>query len=165
MYERLIQTPNVQNILRRKEECDCGSKKPYALSLIFHAKTHETLSVQPGQVPPQDGLNRHLPVYGNVYQDIESPGPCFTWCVPHKRSHPSVFLMDLQRRKIRRTRSEKVPAIKTLTHIINSDNETAKWRSWRSVAGYLVGGSLFISKNTVGNGRYSSWWKAHKPSR
>jgi SNF2 family DNA or RNA helicase len=29
VYERLIQTPNVQNILRRNEECDCGSKKPY----------------------------------------------------------------------------------------------------------------------------------------
>ena len=29
VYERLLQTSNVQNILRRKEECDCGSKKPY----------------------------------------------------------------------------------------------------------------------------------------
>ncbi|KAF9784664.1 P-loop containing nucleoside triphosphate hydrolase protein [Thelephora terrestris] len=28
VYERLLQTPNVQNILRRNEECDCGSKKP-----------------------------------------------------------------------------------------------------------------------------------------
>ncbi|KAF9649557.1 hypothetical protein BDM02DRAFT_3229957 [Thelephora ganbajun] len=28
VYERLLQTSNVQNILRRKEECDCGSKKP-----------------------------------------------------------------------------------------------------------------------------------------
>lgn len=32
VYERLLQTPNVQNILRRKEECDCGSKKPYVCS-------------------------------------------------------------------------------------------------------------------------------------
>lgn len=32
VYERLLQTPNVQNILRRKEECDCGSKKPYVWS-------------------------------------------------------------------------------------------------------------------------------------
>lgn len=29
VYERLLQTPGVQNILRRKEECDCGSEKPY----------------------------------------------------------------------------------------------------------------------------------------
>lgn len=29
VYERLLQTPNIQNILHRKEECDCGSKKPY----------------------------------------------------------------------------------------------------------------------------------------
>ena len=34
VYERLLQTPNVQNILRRREECDCGSKKPYVGFLI-----------------------------------------------------------------------------------------------------------------------------------
>lgn len=88
VYERLLQTPNVQNILRRNEECDCGSKKPYAHHPNYSVRqTYGTFCTQPAQLPLQDGSGRHFSIYDRVYQDIEPPGPDLTWHVPHNLSH------------------------------------------------------------------------------
>ena len=80
VYERLLQTPNVQNILRRKEECDCGSKKPYVCSPNFMDKRLSGFPTQSTQMSLQDGPHRRFPVHGCVHQDLKSPGTHFTRC-------------------------------------------------------------------------------------
>jgi len=93
VYERLLQTPNVQNILRRKEECDCGSKKPYVWSPKYaDRETLRIFSTQSAQMPPQDGPYGYFQIHGYVHKDIESPGTDFARYAPCNPSRQSMLL-------------------------------------------------------------------------